>query len=168
MRQLIDEQVLRSRVSDMGAALSRAYAGKLPLFIGLLDSAAIFLADLTRAVTIPCEFDVMAVKPLDGPSGVRIDKDTAIPIEGRHVILVEDTYATGRTLRYVMQTLAARGPASLVACLLLGRREPRLVDIPFEYLGFEISDERVVGYGLDADGRYRELPSLYAYDASPV
>jgi hypoxanthine phosphoribosyltransferase len=164
---LFDADTIAARVRELGAEISRDYAGKRPILVGILNAAAPFLADLSRAVDIPAEFDVLAVTKFSETSGIRFQKDTSGSIEGRHVILVDDTIDTGMTLQYVVKTLRARQPASLAVCTLLDRPTRRIADIEIKYRGFEIPDVYVVGYGLDYLGRYRELPSLYAHGAWP-
>jgi hypoxanthine phosphoribosyltransferase len=164
---LFDAPTIASRVRELGAEISRDYAGKVPLLVGILNAAAPFLADLTRAVEIPAEFDVLAVTKFSETSGIRFQKDTSASIEGRHVILIDDTIDTGMTLQYVVKTLHARQPASLAVCTLLDRPARRIADIEIKYRGFEIPDVYVVGYGLDYLGRYRELPALYAHGTWP-
>ena len=164
---LFDTERIRARVAELGAAISRDYAGNVPVLVGVLNAAAPFLADLSRAVTIPCEFDVIAVTKFSNVEGIRFQKDTSASVEGRHVILVEDTIDTGMTLQYVVKALLARQPASLSVCTLLDRPTRRIADIEIKYRGFEIPDVYVVGYGLDYLGRYRELQALYAHGAWP-
>ena len=165
---LFDEATIAARVGELGAAISVDYAGKMPLVLGVLASAAIFVADLTRAITIPCEYDFIALSRYGEGEGIRFVKDTNVSIEGRHVILVEDTIDTGLTLRYVGKTLLAREPASLEVCTLLDRPHRRIAGISAKYRGFEIPDAYVVGYGLDYQGRYRELPALYTHGSWPA
>jgi hypoxanthine phosphoribosyltransferase len=165
---LFDSGSIAGRVAEIGGAISRDYAGKSPLLIGLLGAAAIFLADLTRAVTIPCHLDFISVNKYGDGDGIVFEKDVEIPVEGRHVILVDDTVDTGLTLQYVVKTLRERGPASLAVCTLLDRPHRRIADIEIKYRGFEVPDVFVVGYGLDYLGRYRELPALYAYGSWPA
>jgi hypoxanthine phosphoribosyltransferase len=165
---LFDAGAIAGRVRELGAAISRDYAGQEPLLIGLLTAAAPFLADLSRAVSIPCQIDVIAVNHAGDGGAIHLKKDTGIPIEGRHVVLVDDTVDTGMTLQYVVKTLAARGPASLAVCTLLDRPHRRIADIEIKYRAFEAPDVYVVGYGLDYLGRYRELPALYAHGTWPA
>jgi hypoxanthine phosphoribosyltransferase len=165
---LFDADTVASRVCELGARISADYAGKVPVLIGVLNAAAPFLADLSRAVTIPAELDVIAVTKFSTYEGIRFQKDTSQSVEGRHVILVEDTIDTGRTMHYVVRTLRARKPASLAVCVLLDRPQRRLADVEIAYKGFDIPDVYVVGYGLDYQGRYRELPALYARGAWPA
>jgi hypoxanthine phosphoribosyltransferase len=165
---LFDSGSIAERVADIGAAISRDYAGKTPLMIGLLTAAATFLADLARAVTIPCHLDFISVNRYGDGDGIVVEKDVAIPVEGRHVILVDDTVDTGLTLQYVHKRLAERRPASLAVCTLLDRPHRRIVDIEIKYRAFEVPDVFVVGYGLDYLGRYRELPALYEHGTWPA
>jgi hypoxanthine phosphoribosyltransferase len=159
---LFDAPDIATRVRELGSEISQDYAGKIPVLVGILNAAAPFLADLTRAVEIPSEYDVLAVTKFSDTSGIRFQKDTSGSDEGRHIILVDDTIDTGMTLQYVVKTLRAREPASLAVCTLLDRPARRIADIDIKYRGFEIPDVYVVGYGLDYLGRYRELPALYA------
>lgn len=154
-------------MNGIGEQISRDYAGRRPLAIGVLTGAAIFLADLTRAITIPCEFDFIALAPYGREEGIRFVKDSAMSVEGRHVIVVEDTIDTGLTLQYIVTTLLARAPASLATCVLLDRPQRRIANVDVTYRGFTIPDVFVVGYGLDYVGRYRELPEIYAHGSWP-
>jgi len=165
---LFDAGSIAGRVRDIGAAISQDYEGTVPLLVGLLSAAAPFLADLSRAIEIPCEIDVISVNRFGDGEGIVVQKDTAIPVEGRHVIVVDDTVDTGLTLQYVVKTLLARSPASLAVCTLLDRPHRRIADIEIRYRGFELPDVYVVGYGLDYLGRYRELPALYAHGTWPA
>ncbi|MEO6835024.1 MAG: phosphoribosyltransferase family protein [Candidatus Tumulicola sp.] len=164
---LFDAASIAGRVRELGAAIAADYAGTVPLLIGLLTAAAPFLADLSRAIAIPCELDVISVNRYGQGDGIEFQKDTAISIAGRHAILVDDTIDTGLTLQYVLKTLLARDPASLAVCTLLDRPHRRIADIDVKYRGFEAPDVYVVGYGLDYFGRYRELPALYAHGTWP-
>lgn len=165
---LFDSKSIANRVAEIGTAISADYAGKIPLMIGMLSASATFVADLARAVTIPCHLDFISVNKYGDGENIVLEKDVAIPVEGRDVILVDDTVDTGLTLQYVVKTLAERRPASLAVCTLLDRPHRRIVDIDIKYRGFEIPDVFVVGYGLDYLGRYRELPALYAHGAWPA
>jgi len=133
----------------------------------VLNASAVFVADLTRAITIPAEFDFIAVSRYKDSAGLRFTKDTSASVEGRHIVLVEDTIDTGLTLEYVMKTLRARQPASLELCTLLERPQRRLAGVEIKYCGFQIPDVYVVGYGLDHEGRYRYLPALYSHGDWP-
>jgi hypoxanthine phosphoribosyltransferase len=164
---LFDRTAIANRVEQLGVQLSRDYAGRVPVLIGVLNAAATFLADLSRAVTIPCEYDAIAVTKFSVAEGIRFLKDATASIEGRDVIIVDDTIDTGMTLRYIQRSLAARSPASIEVCTLLDRPARRIADIEVKYRGFEIPDVYVVGYGLDYRGRYRELDALYAHGMWP-
>ncbi|HEX8805543.1 MAG TPA: hypoxanthine phosphoribosyltransferase [Candidatus Aquilonibacter sp.] len=164
---LFSAPTIADRVRELGAEISRDYEGRVPVLIGVLNAAATFLADLTRAVTIPSEYDAIAVTKFSSAEGIRFLKDTSGSIEGRHVILIDDTIDTGMTLQYVLKSLAARSPAGLAVCTLLDRPARRIADIEVKYRGFEIPDVYVVGYGLDYRGRYRELQGLYAHGSWP-
>ena len=164
---LIDEATIAARVRELGRQISRDYAGREPLLVGILNASAVFVADLTRAVTIPSQFDFIAVGRYTDSEGLRFVKDTSSSVEGRHVILVEDTINTGLTLEYVVKTLRAREPGSLEICTLLDRSKRRVAGLNVKYRGFEIPDVYVVGYGLDFEGRYRELPALFAHGDWP-
>ncbi len=165
--KLFDEETIQARVRDLGALIARDYAGKLPMIVGIMNASAVFVADLTRAIDIPCEFDFIALTRYNDAEGIRFEKDTSASVEGRHVLLVEDTIDTGLTLQYVVKALRARAPASLEVCTLLDRPHRRLAGIDVKYRGFEIPDVYVVGYGLDDNGRYRELPALYVHGSWP-
>lgn len=165
--KLFDEKAIAARVAELGEAISEDYAGKHPMVIGVLTSSAVFVADLTRAMSVPCELDFIALSRYADTEGIRFIKDTSASVEGRHVILVEDTIDTGLTLQYVIKTLRQREPASLEVCTLLDRPHRRIAGIDVKYRGFEIPDLFVVGYGLDYKGRYRELPELYAHGSWP-
>lgn len=165
--QLFAQETIAARVRVLGAAISRDYSGKLPMIVGVLNASAVFVADLTRAIDIPSEYDFIAVTRFNDTEGIRFEKDTSDSVEGRHVLLVEDTIDTGLTLSYVLKTLRARQPASIEVCALLDRPHRRIAGIDILYRGFEIPDVYVVGYGLDYRGRYRELPALYAHGSWP-
>jgi hypoxanthine phosphoribosyltransferase len=165
--RLFDEATIAARVRSLGASISADYAEKNPMIVGVLTSSAIFVADLTRAIDIPCEFDFIALSRYADAEGIRFIKDTSASVEGRHVVLVEDTIDTGLTLQYVTRTLRQRQPASLEVCTLLDRPHRRIAGIDVKYRGFGIPDVFVVGYGLDYMGRYRELPEIYAHGSWP-
>ena len=155
---------IQGRVAEMAAEVSVDYAGRDPLIIGILKGAVFFTADLVREMSIPCEFDFMAVSSYGSAthsSGVvRITKDLDTAIEGRHVLVVEDVIDSGRTLRYLMRNLASREPASLEVCALLAKPAADRLDLRTRYVGFRLPDVFVVGYGLDVDERHRELPYI--------
>jgi hypoxanthine phosphoribosyltransferase len=165
---LFDADSIAVRVGEMGAEISRDYAGYVPLLIGLSTASAPFFTDLSRAISIPCQLDVISVNRYGEGEGIDLAKDAAIPVESRHVILVDDTIDTGLTLQYVLKRLLAREPASLAVCALLDRPHRRIAHVDVKYRGFEAPDVYVVGYGLDYFGRYRELRALYAHGTWPV
>ncbi|MDW8166888.1 MAG: hypoxanthine phosphoribosyltransferase [Acidobacteriota bacterium] len=159
---LISADELQAKVRELGQAISRDYAGLDPLLVGVLKGVVVFMADLLRAITIPVSVDFLAISSY-GPQAaslgiVRIIKDLDQDIHGRHVLLVEDVVDTGLTLSYILKTLQARQPASLNVCTLFNRPHRRLVDVPIVYKGFDLPDCFVVGYGLDYEQRYRNLP----------
>ena len=161
---LVQPDELQHRVRELGAEISRDYAGSDLLLIGVLKGAVFFLADLMRHIEIPCEVDFMAVSSYgsatDSSGVVRILKDLDTPIEGRHVLIVEDIVDSGLTLQYLLRTLQGRGPASLEVCALLTKPDRREVEIRCRYVGFEIPNRFVIGYGLDYAERYRDLPYI--------
>ena len=159
---LIDEETLSARVAELGVEVSADYQGRDLLLIGVLKGAVFFMADLMRHITVPCEVDFMAISSYgdstDSSGIVRILKDLDINIEGRDVLVVEDIIDSGRTLSYLMRNLASREPASLEVCALMTKPARREIDVPVRYVGFEIPNRFVVGYGLDFQERYRNLP----------
>lgn len=163
---LVQADDLRHRVEQLGAEISADYAGRELLLIGVLKGAIFFLADLMRHIDVPCEVDFMAVasygSATESSGVVRILKDLDTPIEDRHVLVVEDIVDSGLTLQYLVRSLQGRGPASLEICALLTKPERRRVDLPARYVGFEIPDAFVIGYGLDHAERYRNLPYVAA------
>jgi hypoxanthine phosphoribosyltransferase len=170
---LIDEDRLRSRVVELGEEISADYAGRDLLLIGVLKGAVFFMADLMRKLTIPCEVDFMAISSYgastDSSGVVRILKDLDINIEGRHVLVVEDIIDSGLTLSYLMRNLESREPETLEVCALLTKPDRREMEVPVRYVGFEIPNRFVIGYGLDFGERYRNLPyvAVLSDDALP-
>jgi hypoxanthine phosphoribosyltransferase len=161
---LIDEKNLQARIRELGEQISRDYQGKRPILVGVLKGAFMFMADLIRHISIPHEIDFMATSSYGAAtesSGiVRILKDLDTPISGRDVLIVEDIIDTGLTLDYLLRILRARNPASIRVCTLLDKRERRRIPIPLDYVGFEIPNKFVVGYGLDFGEIYRNLPYI--------
>jgi len=161
---IITEAEIRSRVAELGARISEDYAGESVLLIAVLRGAALFVADLSRQISTPVELDFMAVSSYGSStksSGVvRILKDLDEGIEGRHVLVVEDILDTGLTLKYLLKNLASRKPKTLDVVTLLSKQGKQRVPIDCKYVGFEVPDEFVVGYGLDYDERYRNLPYI--------
>ncbi len=160
---LITREQLQKRTGELGDAISRDYAGKDLLLVCILKGAFVFLSDLARAIRIPHAIDFMAISSYGGTltesSGVvRILMDLNTNIENRNVLIVEDIIDTGRTLAYITENLRTRNPASLKICALLNKSGRREVDVPIDYVGFDIPNEFVVGYGLDYNEIYRNLP----------
>jgi hypoxanthine phosphoribosyltransferase len=165
---LIAEASLKGRVAELGDEISSDYTGRDLLLIGVLKGAVFFMADLMRRLTVPCEIDFMAISSYgaatDSSGVVRILKDLDINIEDRHVLVVEDIIDSGLTLSYLMRNLEARSPASLEVCALMTKPERREIEVPVRYVGFEIPNRFVVGYGLDFAERYRNLPYVGVLD----
>ena len=159
---LIDRDDLQRRIAELGEEISTDYTGRDLLLIGVLKGAVFFMADLMRNLTIPCEIDFMAISSYgastDSSGVVRILKDLDINIEGRDVLIVEDIIDSGLTLSYLMRNLEAREPATLEICALLTKPDRREAEVPVRYIGFEIPNRFVIGYGLDFAERYRNLP----------
>jgi hypoxanthine phosphoribosyltransferase len=168
---LVASEDLQRRVRELGAELSADYAGRDMLMIGVLKGAVLFMADLMRELTVPCEIDFMAVSSYgsatDSSGVVRILKDLDSSIEDRDVVLVEDIIDSGLTLHYLLRNLRARDPRSLEVCALLTKPERRRVDLPVKYVGFEIPNRFAVGYGLDHAQRHRNLPYVAALANGP-
>jgi hypoxanthine phosphoribosyltransferase len=159
---LVQPDELARRVRELGAEISEDYEGREPLLIGVLKGAVFFLSDLMRSLDVSCEVDFMAVasygSATESSGVVRILKDLDAAIEGRDVLIVEDIIDSGLTLQYLLRNLGARGPSTLEVCALLTKPERRRVELSPRYVGFEIPDRFVVGYGLDYAERYRNLP----------
>jgi hypoxanthine phosphoribosyltransferase len=166
-RIIVPEIELRDRVLELGKDVTSDYAGRPPLLVGVLKGAFVFMSDLSRAIDLPVEFDFMAVSSYGSAtrsSGVvRIIKDLDLDLTDRHVLIVEDIVDSGLTLAYLRKNLAARGPASLEVCALLVKEGLQRVDLHLRYVGFTIPPVFVVGYGLDVDERYRNLPYIAEY-----
>ncbi len=167
---LLSEQQIENRIKELGQQITNDYENKAPLLIGVLKGAFIYMADLARAISLPIEFDFMAVSSYGNAtktSGVvRIVKDLDIDLSGRDVIVVEDIIDSGLTLNYLRKNLESRGPTSLEVCALLVRSGRQVGDLGLKYGGFEIPPDFVIGYGLDVAEKYRNLPDLWSYDPS--
>ena len=161
---LIDTDRLQGRIGELGLQITTDYEGKDLLLVGVLKGAVFFMADLMRELALPCEIDFMAISSYgagtDSSGVVRILKDLDLNIAGRDVLVVEDIIDSGLTLSYLMRTLRARRPASLEICTLLTKPERREIEVPVRYVGFEIPNRFVIGYGLDFAERYRNLPYI--------
>ncbi len=165
---LISSEELKRRVAELGQQISRDYEDRDLFMVGVLKGAVIFVADLMRSITVSCEIDFMAVSSYgsqtDSSGVVRILKDLDAPIEGRHVLIVEDIIDSGLTLQYLMRNLKAREPASLEVCALLTKPERLRVDLEPRYIGFEIPNRFAIGYGLDHAQHYRNLDYVAALE----
>jgi len=159
---LISEERLRARVAELAATIARDYAGKELLMVGILKGAVLFMVDLARQLDLPLQMDFMAISSygnaVETSGEVRILKDLESSIEGRHVLVIEDIVDSGLTLRYLVEGLRARNPASLRICALLDKEKVQDKPLELSYIGFTIPDRFVVGYGLDFAQRYRNLP----------
>ena len=161
---LIEEETLRARVAELGASITEDYRGRDLLLVGVLKGAVFFMADLMRKIELPCEVDFMAISSygdgVDSSGVVRILKDLDVSIEGRNVLVVEDIVDSGLTLSYLVRLLKARRPASIEICALLAKPERTENEVACRYVGFEIPNRFVVGYGLDFAERFRNLPYI--------
>ena len=164
----LTEEQIQGRVAELGAQISRDYAGKDLVVVGVLKGVLFFLADLLRAIRIPVTVDFLAISRY-GPSQqtkgvVRLTKDLNETVAGRHVLFVEDVIDTGLTTHFIMRTLRLREPVSLAACVLLNRTRRRIMDVDLAYVGFEVPDEFLAGYGLDFREHYRNLPYIVKFE----
>ncbi len=160
---LITKEQIGNRIKELGDKISLDFRGKNPVLVTVLQGGIVFLCDLMREISIPITLDFLSISSYSGKTQtgvVRIIKDLDKSIENRYVILVEDIIDTGLTLNYILGTLKARKPADIRVCALLDKKVRRIVDITIDYIGFEIPDEFVVGYGMDYDQRYRNLPFI--------
>lgn len=162
---LLSEEQIQNKVKELAAILSEEYADKDPVFVGVLKGVVIFFADMVRRISIPCEIDFMCISSYGGTTttgNVAVKKDLSMDIKGRHVVILEDIYDTGHSLDFTYKYLLSKEPASLKICTLLdkpARRKPGITLVP-DYIGFTIPNEFVVGYGLDFDEHYRNLPYI--------
>jgi len=159
---LFSASEIERRVNELGTQIAHDYAGSEPLLVGVLKGVACFMADLMRHIALPVSVDFMTISSYEGDrtGAVRIVQDLTENIEGRDILIVEDIVDTGMTLHHLVKQLESRGPASLKVCALLDKRVRRLADVPLDYIGFEVPDEFVVGYGLDYDQKFRNLPFI--------
>jgi hypoxanthine phosphoribosyltransferase len=160
---LLDEEAIRAEVARLGAQISTDYADKPLHLVGVLKGAAVFIADLLRALTIPATMDFISIVPygqVTASGVVRIRKDLDEPLEGKDVLVVEGICASGLSLSYLLRNFQTRGPASIKTCAFVAKRRTRAADVTLDYVGREIPDVFVVGYGLDAQEHYRNLPYL--------
>jgi hypoxanthine phosphoribosyltransferase len=161
---IVTEEQIQNRIRELGTVISEDYRHKCPVLVGVLKGVLFFMADLLRAVSIPSEVDFLAVSSYSSEARnkgvVRLVKDLELPIQHRHVLFVEDVIDTGLTLNYLLRSLREREPASLEVCVLFNKPGRRIIDIPLKYKGFDLPDRFVVGYGLDHQERYRNLPFI--------
>lgn len=163
MKPLIEARVLQARVRELGRQISADFRGETLCVVGVLKGSFVFLADLIRSLEIDCQVEFISVSSYEGMQStghVRINYDLNEDIQGKHVLLVEDIIDTGMTIDYMLKTFQVRQPASLKVCCLLSKPSAHQVTLPIHYQGFEIGPEFVVGYGLDYNGLYRNLPDL--------
>ena len=166
---LFTTRQIQQRVGELGRQISHDYKDRQPVLVGVLRGMLCFMADLMREITLPTEIEVMAISRYagQGQAGVKITKDLDSDIAGRDVILVEDIVDSGMTLNYLLSYLQFKQPATLEVCALLDKKARRLVDVPIKYTGFDIPDEFVVGYGLDYEEKYRNLPFIGTLSPDP-
>lgn len=161
---LFNEEILKNKVEEMGKIISEDYEGKNLIIIGVLKGSVVFAADLLKKITIPCEIDFMAVSSYgsstESTGVVRILKDLDYSIEGKDVLIVEDIVDSGITLDYLLKYLKARKASTIEIATLLNKPARRKVDVPVKYVGFEVPDEFIVGYGIDYAEKYRNLPFI--------
>ena len=162
---LLTEEQIQAKVKELAARISKDYAGKNPIFVGVLKGVVIFFADLVRNVDVPCEIDFMSISSYSGTTSTgrtEIRKDLSVDIKDRHVIILEDIFDTGTSLTFTVNHLWNKQPASLAVCTFLDKPERRNPDVTLvpEYVGYTIPNEFVVGYGLDYNEKYRNLPYI--------
>lgn len=162
---LLTEEQIKTRVNELGALLTREYAGKNPVIVGVLKGVVVFYADMLRRIDVPCQIDFMWISSYEGTSStgkMELKRDISTPIQGRHVLILEDIFDTGNSLDFTYRHLMSKNPASLKICTLLDKPERRSPDITLkaDYVGFTIPNEFVVGYGLDYNELYRNLPYI--------
>ena len=161
---LITREEIAKKVAELATELRKDYLGKEPLLIGILKGSFVFMSDLVRAMNIPVEIDFVRLASYgagkDSAGKIKLVKDVETPIKGRHVLVVEDIIDRGLTVRFLLDYLSFRKPASLKLCALFDKPSRRKVEVPIDYVGFTVPDAFVVGYGLDFDEKFRYLPNL--------
>lgn len=159
---LFTEDQIQNRIYELAHLINEDYKNKYPVFVGVLKGVFIFMADLLRKIEIDCDVDFLAISNYSNDvrarGVVKLVKDLDIPIEGRHVLFIEDVIDTGLTLNYLLRNLKERNPASLNVCTLFNKPSRRLIELPIQYKGFDLPDKFIVGYGLDYNERYRNIP----------
>ncbi len=166
MNILIKEDDIKKRVKELGKEINNDYKNRNPILIGVLKGAFVFLADLLRELEIPVEIDFLGISSYEGTKSsgvVRITQDLSLKIEDRDVILVEDIVDSGRTINYIINNLRTRQPRSIAVCTLLNKKSARVIDVPLTYIGFNIPQVFVVGYGLDYEKKFRNLKHIGVY-----
>lgn len=167
-RLYLDEATLQARIAEIGAAISREYAGKVPILIGVLNGSFMFIADLMRALDIPCEIDFWKLSSYGAEkvSSGRVHelKKIDADLEGRHIIIVEDIVDTGLSMQYILQRMQEHRPSSIKVVTLLHKEDATRIDVPLDYVGFRIPHLFVIGYGLDYGQQGRNLPEIYILD----
>ena len=163
LQVLLSEEEIKAKIQQLGQTLSQEYAGKDPIFVGVLKGVVIFYADMVRAITVPCQFDFMWIssyKGTESTGSMEVKRDVSTDIKGRHVVILEDIFDTGNSLDFTYKHLLSKEPASLKICTLLDKPERRnpAVTLQADYVGFTVPNEFVVGYGLDFNEHYRNLP----------
>lgn len=162
LTEVVSAEAIDARVSELAADISEDYSDRIPVVVGVLNAALIFMADLVRRITVNHEAEFLAVSRFGEGGRVRIAMDTSISLEDRHVLLVEDLVDTGLTHSFLTELFNTRNVASMATVTLIDKAPRRIVDVPLEYRGFEVGEEFLVGYGLDYAGRYRNVSSLWA------
>lgn len=162
LTEVVPAEAIDARVSELAADISEDYSDRIPVVVGVLNAALIFMADLVRRITVNHEAEFLAVSRFGEGGRVRIAMDTSISLEDRHVLLVEDLVDTGLTHSFLTELFNTRNVASMATVTLIDKAPRRIVDVPLEYRGFEVGEEFLVGYGLDYAGRYRNVSSLWA------
>ena len=162
---LVTEEQIKARIKELGKILTEEYAGKDPIVVGVLKGVVVFYADMIREIKVPCQMDFLWISSYAGTSStgiMKVKQELANNIEGRHVLILEDIFDTGRSLQFLVETLKAQNPASLKICTFLDKPERRVpgVTVKADYTGYVIPNEFVVGYGLDFDEKYRNLPYI--------
>lgn len=160
--EIIDAEMLATRIRELGAVLADDYRDRNPLLVAIMTGAMWFTADLVRNMDVDLDVDFLALNRFDEGGRIRIASDTAVPVTGRHVILVEDLVDTGLSLSVLRALIADREPASIATVTLIDKAVRRIADVPVEYRGFEAGDEYLIGYGFDHGGRFRNLPGVWA------
>ncbi len=162
VREVVDAETIQSRVAQLGAELTRSLNGEIPVMVSILNGSFMFFTDLARAMDCNVELDFLSLSSFGGETRVNIQMDVSTDVTDRHVVIVEDIIDTGMSLAYLREVMSNRGAASVRTVALLDKVKRRIVNVPVELRGFEVGEEHLLGYGLDWEGRFRGLPSLWA------